>query len=98
MKWWIDYEVKINFKDFPWPVSNAAKGTIDVTKAKENFLGADNVFCLRPYPLHQCTDTIHLRLNNKPITSTLSRHSTQEWSTGARTSLKTPVASALTER
>ena len=69
MKWWIDYEVKINFKDFPWPVSNAATGKIDVDKADKNFLGAENVFCLRPYPLHQCTDTIHLRINNKPITS-----------------------------
>ena len=35
MKWWLDYEVKINFKDFPWPVSNAAAGTIDVNDAKK---------------------------------------------------------------
>ena len=35
MKWWIDYEVKINFKDFPWPVSNVATGKIDTTKLKK---------------------------------------------------------------
>ena len=35
MKWWIDYEVKINFKDFPWPVSNVAPGKIETTKLKK---------------------------------------------------------------
>lgn len=64
MKWWLDYKVKITFKDFPWPV-DVTTGQLE----KIVFLGNDNVFCLRPYPLHQCTDNIHLRLNNRDMTS-----------------------------
>ena len=62
MKWWLDYEIQIEFKDFPYPVKSA-----DGTIKDAEFFGDDNLFCLRPYPIHQCTDNIHLRLNNRDM-------------------------------
>lgn len=75
MKWWIDYKVTITFKDFPYIVSSSKANQLDYdiaegdVKAKHPFLGEDNLFCLRPYPLHQCTDNIHLRINNRDMTT-----------------------------
>ena len=67
MKWWLDYEIKITFKDFPWPGASAGDGKLNLTK--DQFLSKDNIFCLRTYPLHQCTDNVHLRINNRDIVS-----------------------------
>ena len=69
MKWWLDYEVEISFNDFPYPVESEASGLVSSGFDGKSFLGKDNIFCLRPYPLHQCTDNIHLRLNNRDMIS-----------------------------
>lgn len=75
MKWWIDYKVTITFKDFPYITSNSTAHKLDYdietgkTNYKHSFLGKNNLFCLRPYPLHQCTDNIHLRINNRDMTT-----------------------------
>lgn len=70
MRWWLDYTITITFKDFPYP-----NGT-DGTKEKnvdplniEKIFNDGNVMCMRPFPLHQCTDNIHLRLNNRDLIS-----------------------------
>ena len=64
MKWWINYKVNIKFTNFPHPSSSVAGGTLD-----EKDVLPDNIMCLRAFPLHQCTDNIHLRLNNRDLIS-----------------------------
>lgn len=67
MKWWIDYTIKIEFTGFPYPsnlLNTGGSWTLD-----KSFLGKENMFSFRPFPLHQCTDNIHLRINNRDIIS-----------------------------
>lgn len=64
MKWWLNYQVKIKFTKFPHPVDNIGNGALDPVNVFK-----DNIMCLRPFPLHQCTDNIHLRLNNRDLIS-----------------------------
>ena len=59
MKWWINYQVKIKFTKFPHPC------TVATGNMEEKDIFPDNIMCLCPFPLHQCTDNIHLRLNNR---------------------------------
>lgn len=64
MKWWINYQVKIKFTKFPHPSADVASAALE-----EKDIFPDNIMCLRPFPLHQCTDNIHLRLNNRDMIS-----------------------------
>lgn len=63
MKWWIDYHVTVTFNDFVYPHTS----NVDDTPQGGHFGGINNFMGLRPFPLHQCTDNIHLRLNNRDI-------------------------------
>lgn len=65
MKWWIDYHVTVTFKEFPY----LPKTDSDKAPYGGHFGGLGNWIALRPFPLHQCTDNIHLRLNNRDIIS-----------------------------
>lgn len=65
MKWWIDYQVEVTFRNFPYPHESGA----DNTPCGGRFGALPNWIAFRPYPLHQCTDNIHLRLNNRDITT-----------------------------
>ena len=68
MKWWLEYTIKIKFKDFPCP--NKDKETPNTLWPDEgNTLFKDDMLYFRPFPLHQCTDNIHLRLNNRDMIS-----------------------------
>ena len=62
MKWWIEYKCVITFQNF-WASTN--------NQEVFHVPGATTPECisLRPYPLHQCTNNIQLRLNNRDIIS-----------------------------
>ena len=67
MKWWLDYKVKVTFTNFPY-ICNAKSGNGGNGNLHEDgFLGLDNLLCLRPFPLTQCTDNIHLKINNRDL-------------------------------
>lgn len=57
-KWWIEYLIDIIIKDIPGTNNNAY-----------NFMGSDPAIFFRPYPLHQTTHSIQIRLNNRDIES-----------------------------
>lgn len=65
MKWWIEYHVTVTFDDFLYPHTSAT----NANPAEGHFGGINNFMALRPFPLHQCTDNIHLKLNNRDIIS-----------------------------
>lgn len=67
MKWWLDYTVKVTFNKFPYFSGSQGVGTGALPD--KGFLGEDNLIALRPFPLHQCTDNIHLRINNRDLIS-----------------------------
>ena len=68
MKWWLEYTIKIKFKGCPCP--NQDHDTPNVLwGAKDNVFLKDDMMYFRPFPLHQCTDNIHLRLNNRDMIS-----------------------------
>lgn len=67
MKWWLEYTVKISLNGFPFP--NQSNAIYDKAYDKTDVFLKDDVMCLRPFPLHQCTDNIHLRINNRDLIS-----------------------------
>lgn len=69
MKWWLDYTVKVTFTKFPYFQKKAGNGEGAGDFSDEGFLGESNIIALRPFPLHQCTDNIHLRINNRDLIS-----------------------------
>ena len=67
MKWWLEYTVKIELKDFP--VLNKDKENPETATDESGIFLGDDIMCFRPFPLHQCTDNIHLRINNRDLVS-----------------------------
>lgn len=57
-KWWIEYLIQIKISNIP--------GSNNMTNP---FLGSDPALMFRPYPLHQTTNTIQVRINNRDIQS-----------------------------
>lgn len=56
-KWFVEYIVKIDINNMPVTSTDLYP-----------FRGSDSVIMFRPYPLHQCADTIQVSLNNRTIT------------------------------
>lgn len=57
-KWWIEYLIDVKIDNVP--------GT---EKELSPFISSDPAIMFRPYPLHQTTNTIQLRINNRDIQS-----------------------------
>lgn len=57
-KWWIEYLIEVKITGIP--------GTNNTIYP---FLGSDPCLMFRPYPLHQTTNTIQIRINNRDIQS-----------------------------
>lgn len=57
-RWYIEYVVNVDIENMPVTEKQLCP-----------FRGADSAIMFRPYPLHQCTDTIHVSLNNRVIQS-----------------------------
>lgn len=57
-KWWIEYCINLDIKNIP-ATGNSGTG----------FIGSDPAIFFRPYPIHQTTNTIQIRINNRDIQS-----------------------------
>lgn len=68
MKWWLEYKINIKFKGFPCPNQDKDNPKV-LWGANDNVFLKDDMMFFRPFPLHQCTDNIHLRLNNRDMIS-----------------------------
>lgn len=57
-KWWIEYLIKVTISNIP--------GTL---KSPKPFISEEPAIFFRPYPLHQTTNSIQVRINNRDIQS-----------------------------